>query len=410
MGLAGASAVLWWRGRVSWRFVLADAAVVAWLGANLLGCALTTGVGARDALVETLGAAYLACLYATVRITATPLLLDRFGEWFGRSAAVAAAVGLAGSTASWLGLSARLATVAGTPIPYLGQAPRAQAFTAGPQMLASILLLAIPLFIGSRLDRGWRRRDTALIVLLVLGLASTFSKTAVCAVPALCVMWASGPPAGEGVRRRRTRVWVAAATSLIVALLFFVSSHVMVVRRATVPWMSAAQLVAGQPLASFTWAGEPWVVIPTTYYFNNGASVRAVEQFWPMGVGPSGQPAFTATLQRNQRFPRSISITEPHSTYLGAVAELGAAGLVALALILIAGGTMTRRLLEASGGFRWEAAAYAGAGTAFLIEALSTDLLNCRHYWWLLAVMAARLSSRQPTHASPRSLTGRGGL
>lgn len=57
---------------------------------------------------------------------------------------------------------------------------------------------------------------------------------------------------------------------------------------------------------------------------------------------------------------------------------------------------MTRRLLEAPGGLRWEAAAYAGAGTAFLIEALSTHLLNCRHYWWLLAVMAARLGAGSP--------------
>lgn len=395
MGLAAASAVLWWQGRVRWRFVIADAAVVAWLVANVLSCALATGFGAREALIETLGAAYLACLYATVRITATPQLLDRYGEWFGRSAAVAAAVGIAGSAAAWLGLSERLATEAATPIPYLGHAPRAQALTAGPQMLASILLLAIPLYVGSRLDRGWRRRDTALVALLVLGLASTVSKTAMCLVPALAVMWASGSRTRPGAGRPRRRMWAAAAVSTVVAVLFFVGSHVMVVGEASVPGMIASQLVAGRPFATFERSGKSWAVIPTTYYFNKQASLLAIKQSWPVGVGPARQPAFTATLQRDQRFPASIWLTTPHSTYLGPVAELGAAGLVALVLILVAGGTMIRRLLDAPGERRWEAAAYAGAGTAFLIEALSTDLLNCRHYWWLLAVMAARLATRR---------------
>ena len=38
---------------------------------------------------------------------------------------------------------------------------------------------------------------------------------------------------------------------------------------------------------------------------------------------------------------------------------------------------------------RWMAASYAGAGAAFLIEAIATDLMNCRHYWWLFAVIAS---------------------
>jgi hypothetical protein len=49
-------------------------------------------------------------------------------------------------------------------------------------------------------------------------------------------------------------------------------------------------------------------------------------------------------------------------------------------LILVSGGMTINRLLADSARLRWEAAAYAGAGAAFLIKAISTDLINCRHY------------------------------
>ena len=398
MGLVVTAAALWARGRVHWRFAFADAAAIAWLAANLLALAWSSQPQGRDGLIETLGAASLVSLYVAVRLTATPQLLDRFGEWFGYSAAVAAALGIAGSLLSYAGVANRLATDAVFPIPYLGHAARAQAFTAGPQMLASILLLALPLFVSNRMARGWRRRDRAIVVLLILGLAATISKTGICLAASLSVMWALADPSRptHAVRRSHPRVWLAAAVSLVAAFVFAAGSHVMMLRAAEIPNMIAAQLVAGSPLASFQWRNQTWVAMPTTYVFNKGASLQAIRQSWPVGVGPAGQEAFTSGLQREGRFPATISLITPHSTYLKPVAELGAAGFAALLLILVAGGIIIKRLLVSSAFPRWEAAAYAGAGAAFLIEAVSTDLLNCRHYWFLLAVMAARLDMRTP--------------
>lgn len=78
-------------------------------------------------------------------------------------------------------------------------------------------------------------------------------------------------------------------------------SHLMVVRENDVPRLSTAQLVAGSPIASFQWRNEPWVVMPTTYVFNKQASLQAIERSWPRGVGPAGQPAFTAALRQISR-------------------------------------------------------------------------------------------------------------
>jgi len=406
-GLATAAAVLWMRGRVQSRFAVADAAALAWLGANLLALAWSSEPQGRAGLVETLGACYVVSLYGLVRLTATPQLLDRFGAWFAYSAAVAAALGLAGSLASYAGVANPLATiVALTPVPYVGDAARARAFTAGPQMLASILVMAIPLLVAARMQHGWRHRDRALVLLLVLGLAATFSKTALCLAAALSVMWALAPRPPARLWRPRVRVWAAFAVWLIVAFVFGLGSHVLVVREAAVPSSRVAQLVGGSPLASFRWRGEPWVVMPTSYLFNKQASLKAIAHSWPAGVGPAGQPAFTARLQRDGQFPATIGFITPHSTYLGTVAELGAAGLAAILSILIAGGVTIKRWLDQPAGGRWQAAACAGVGAAFLIEATSTDLLNCRHYWFLLAVLAARQAfevrgSGQRLRASP---------
>jgi hypothetical protein len=224
-----------------------------------------------------------------------------------------------------------------------------------------------------------------------------------CLAAALSVMWASSEPARQGQQswRSRARAWVAIAIWLIVTFVFALGSHLMVLRATAVPNMSTAQLVGGSPLASFRSRDEAWVVMPTTYFFNKQASLQAIGRSWPAGVGPAGQSAFTSGLQREGRFPSTIWLVTPHSTYLGTVATLGAAGLAALLLILVAGGSTINRVLADSARLRWEAAAYAGVGAAFLIDAISTDLLNCRHYWFLLAVMAARLDLHAPASTRP---------
>ena len=399
--LVATAAALWMRGGRAWSLTLADAAAAGWIAANLVGLFWSIAPRSRVGFIEMLGAASLAVLYAAVRVTATPARLDRFGEWFGYSAACAAAIGIAGSVAAMSGWPNRLATEAMTPVPYLGTAARAQAFTAGPQMLASILLVAIPLYVSSRMTHGWRRLDAGIVIVLLVGLGATFSKTALCLAAAVIVMWAAAerPAAGRDARLLRPRVWMAIAGWLCAASAFALGSHVMLLREAAVPNMISAQLVAGAPLASFRWRHDVWVAMPTTYVFNKRASLAAIAQAWPSGVGPAGQEAFTQGLQRQGRFPSSIDLITPHSTYLKPVAELGAAGLLALLLTLITGGGTIVRLFGHPTVPRWEAAAYAGIGAGFLIEAISTDLLNCRHYWLVLGVMAARLAS-QPRRGS----------
>jgi hypothetical protein len=388
--LVCAAAALWRRGAMQWRFVLADAAAAAWAFANLLALTASSEPLHRHAINEALSAAYVVCLYFAVRIVATPPLLNRFGEWFAWAAAAPAALGVAGSLASYAGVANVFATTfASTAVPYLGNGARAHALTAGPQMLASILLMAIPLLVAARMQHGWRRRHVALLILLAFGLLATLSKTALCVVVSLTIMWwfAPAPAALPSSASARRPAWVPVVVTAIVTCVFVLGSHVLVLRETAVPGSSDAQLVAGAPIASFEWRGEPWVVMPTSYLFNKRASLLAI-------------------LQGAASYPHAIGFITPHSTYFGAAAELGVAGLAALLFLLIAVALAIARLLASSSAHRWEAAAYAGVCSAFALEAISTDLLNCRHYWFLFAVIASRhaqvSSARQRRRGSAR--------
>jgi len=391
IALAGTAAVRWLRGQARWIPAPGDATAVLWLVACVAGVITLDGhlrFSDPKALAEALGGVSLVGLYAAVRLTADDDLLATYPRRFATAAAVAAALGLVGAGLAWWGVPTRLATTVMTLVPYLQFAPRAQAFTAGPQMLASLLLLAVPLFIASRGERGWRRTDRILLALLVAGLTATLSKTALCLAPALAVMVA--------VRSTRGRALAAAAVWLATTAVFVGGSHLMVVRSSESAVWRIGQVVAGEPLGTFAWRGTSWDVMPTTYVQNKRASLMAIRASWPRGIGPAQQPAFTAGRQHDGLLPATMvpPYTTPHSTYLGTVAEYGALGLAGLAALLITAWMAVRRMIDDSAVPRAVAGAFAGAAAAFVIEAVSTDLMNCRHYWFLFAVMTSVAAAR----------------
>ncbi len=170
-----------------------------------------------------------------------------------------------------------------------------------------------------------------------------------------------------------------------------------------VPGFRASKLVAGEPLAHAGVGSDAWVLMPTTYVFNKRASWLAMTRTWPWGVGPAGHTAFVGTLQQERLYPQSVSLNAPHSTYFGSAAELGLPGAIALLLLLATVGVCIVRFVRAGPMERWTAAGYAAAGAAFLIEASATDLMNCRHYWWLIAVVASWDVYTRPITAWPRT-------
>lgn len=363
-----------------------DAGVLVWLAAVGTGGALSLlrdktvdGVVLRD-FATTL---YLALLYFAIRVLPDKGLVDAAGSALVVGATLASALGAIGVVLSELRIDTPLALAADSPYPYLGSAARARALTATPNMLASILMLGLLLLAAGAAPRLGSASRLAAIV-LSLGLALTFSKTAVPLAAGLAVVWMLRCERSSALARIAVAIsWLAAAT------VFGVFSHVVVLcGDADRERLEQAMFIAGERWGHVDLLGRRCDLYPTNYSFNKKASLIAVERSWPWGIGPGRHPAFALGLQREGLYPKTQWLGTPHSSYTGAAAELGLLGILGLASFL---GALALGIRDALRREATRPLGVAGAATlaALLIEAFATDLMHFRHYTWLAALVGS---------------------
>lgn len=395
VGLFVVAAAVWQvvRGRVLPARSLIDAGVSAWwlavTVASVVG--LVRGGNPPSTLAaEWMGVTYLVALYAALRVLLTRDLLRHLPPAFVLAALVAGVLGLAGVALTHAGVDTRLAIPAGRPFPYVGTAARAQAFTPAPAMLASILITGAFALAACR----WPRH-TKIAAGAVLGVAlvATLSKAAVClVVGALVALGVVRPRTSRG---RRT-AWLAAAAGL--AVFYVAATHVAVMGPD-----AARRVVAREgfldlaPLARVPLVDGPLFVYATNYAAYRRSNVAAIRTSWPWGLGPGGHEAFVRQeIALGLRDP-AMRWTDPHSTYLGVAAEMGAAGLVGLSGLAVAVAVTWRRAwaraprpdtTRAPVG-RERLALVLGGLVAMALDATVTDVMNFRHGWVALAALAS---------------------
>lgn len=387
-------------------FSVVDKGVLAWTSAVFFAAGvhwLRTGALPAPVAREAAVSLYLACLYFAVRIACRATLVETALRAMVVSFGIAAVLGASGWLAAELGKGTPLAFAADTAYPYLGRAARATALSATPNMLAGLLGLALLLLAAGAVPALSRRARIAAALSSSLGLALTFSKTAIATAAGLIVVRAlsrvaAPAPGPRGVARARYAV--AAAACLLLALGYAALSHLVLLHddrgRAQ---LEDAMFVAGPPLFALEVAGRRFEAYPTNYYFNKRASALAVARSWPWGIGPGRHPAFAGSLKGEGLYPQGQWLGVPHSSYTGALAELGLAGCLGLLGFLVALGRGIGRLLGR--GQDPFAVAAAGFFVMLLIEASATDVMHYRHLFWMAALVAARLQSGPPVNASP---------
>lgn len=368
--------------RLVWTSV--DAGVLAWLAAVAIGAGLfLLRAGADAAVVRDLAVTfYLAVLYFAIRVLAGEGGVETAADAMVVGASIASLLGALGVAMSALGIDTPLTLTA--EYPYIGTTARARALTATPNMLASIQVLALLLLAARAAPlRGAGTRRLAAGV-LATGLAFTYSKTVVPLAAGLAVVWALRLRAtSHGVRARLAASWLAAAA------IFGVFSHfVLVCDAAQRGPLERAMSIAGEPRLRLDLMRRQCDVYPTNYAFNKRASLIAIERSWPWGIGPGRHPAFTQMLEREGLYPKALWPGAPHSSYTGAAAELGLAGILGLVAFLVglAMGVRDALRVEAT---RPLGVAAAAALAALLIEAIATDVMHFRHYTWLAALVGS---------------------
>ncbi|MCU0255601.1 MAG: O-antigen ligase family protein [Vicinamibacterales bacterium] len=371
-----------------------DLASLAWLLAVAAAClaGVTRGtLPAATAVRELAVVLSLVGVYGAVRVLATPGRLATVQRAFAWMAALGSAAGLLGMSLEALGIETPLVLPGTTSYPYLGTAARAQGFTASPAMLCSIAAAGglAWLAVVCRDGASWVRATWWMPPLVAVGgLLLPFSKSTACLVAGLLLAVAGARLVGSA----RWRV-AAGVAGMAVALAYLVLSHVTITTTPAVGRLVEGRFIAGAPLAAMSLGGEPLGVYRTNYWFNKAASVAAIREHWPWGLGPGGQNAFTAARMRDGRHPPTMWAADPHSTYVGTAAEVGLAGVVGLgAMIAALVGDLRASRARLSRDRRLLALAMAAA-VYVALEAVTIDVMNFRHYWVAAALLA---SARTP--------------
>ena len=369
--------------RSFWHFL--DIVVVLWPALQLIPC-IHDGVN-RNNLTETAGALYLVALYFSIRLLTSRTLLDSFSRIFVSSATLAALLGIVGwSLLVLFDIETPLVRV--YYYPYVAQDfVRARAFAATATMLSNILMVGIIFHTSTCLaKKSFRGRALVVLVILVGGFCLTFSKTVACLLAGLAVTYATART--EVLRKRKAKIALCCMV-LACLLIYIVGTHVIFIGDDPnkVSALVEANYITPAALWTFTLGDTTYGAYPTNYLYNKRASLLAFTRSDMWGVGGGGDyNAFVGELQAQGEHPDNFGQYDPHSTYFGALAELGIVGLLGVLLIW---GTVGVIIFSRLGRDRKLCAlncALAGAFVAIIIQAVSTDVMNFRQHWCVIAV------------------------
>ena len=133
-----------WRKRQKLIDGILDWSILFWLLA-LVTSAISSSQ--KHSWLEILGTFYLCCLYFIFKVIINKENLEFLKNSYLWSASIASTFGIAGWTLTRFGIHTILAWPTTQPYPYIGLFGRAKAFTTNPNMLASVLGVALLILI-----------------------------------------------------------------------------------------------------------------------------------------------------------------------------------------------------------------------------------------------------------------------
>lgn len=286
--------------------------------------------------------------------------------------------------------------------PYLGYIGRARAWTTNPNMLFSFLAMVVLLQLGIWLKSRKINIEVKILMLLsAVGLVLTFSKMILAFFIAAMWVWHHS----QKVKKRMVSIILFGMALFLFFTLQF-GTHFLVTKADQTPWEELQRNAYSDAKPIITIHGHH--LLRTNYSINKKAACQAGTTNFPFGVGPGKFNDFVAQQKQIGAYPSFFTNYDPHSTYFGAFAEIGLLGLITV-LGLFTGVYFAWRKackLYATAS-PWEQGFILGIGGCFIliaIEAISTDVLNFRHYWvvlGLLGMLLRNIIATKSAHQKP---------
>lgn len=366
-------------GRVKPWFSPLDIPALLWLAANVVSNAIAGFDG--HLLLETAKVIAVVLVYFIFRLLLSDDFLEKISDVFMLSALVASLLALLGSVLSALGTQTALAELMQT-YPYIGRIGRAMAFTSTPNMLGSFLMTALLLKSAHWCERkAAKRGEIIVLAICLLAFAAAITKTVLCFLLGLIALWLLA-----GKRRTPLAKAMAASAALLLSAAYLVGSHFIFVPALTPRVLDNMQ--QGHVTRAVHELG-PLLVVETSYLTIKRSCLHTLKEHFPWGVGTRNFKRQVPRLKELGIYNRETMAFDPHCTPLGTLTELGLLGGIALALLFAQVG----RSLLAVWQKRDRPFRHIGAGLIAIFIALSlegwvTDIMNFRHYWLLLGVLA----------------------
>jgi len=259
-------------------------------------------------------------------------------------------------------------------IPFLGNCPRIRGAMPSPALLASLMSVGL-FFVVSRKGQGILHFFK--LALILFGLILTFSKSLILILPLALALFIR-------VYVGKKRNWFFNPLIFLFAIVLILFTHFVPIPSQKIDEAEASYL------SEEVWIQtDDWQLRGTSYWMLKKAIWTTFGEAPLVGVGPGMFRQHLAGLQEDGRYPGDLPLYDPHSTFFGLLAELGLMGWLAFLFWAVVLFQMFRRLIK--GGPPEKQWLYRSLLAFFLlsfVESMFTDILNFRHMWILLGLLA----------------------
>ena len=353
-----------------------DASVAGYLLGSVV--ATLTSPEPRGSAVELIRHAYLVSIYVVIAAATRTGYAKTVGLGLALSGAGIAIVGLALTVITILTGFAIPGAGDIMTLPYVGSVLRLRAFTASEAMLACILALALPFAIVRASERAIHWGITS--ALMIAAAFLTFSHSVA------GVLVGSLVAARPWLRQRRW-MWRGAIAAVVFGVLLFNFAATISIRAiGSGAIRDQGDYSYGVDAGRTTVGGVEVEYAVISYFRLKEIAWDAFESHPITGAGLDRFHALTAAAYAEGRLPSHYQTTDPHSTFLGRLAETGLAGTIPLIALWIGIFITARELLRRRTDPALALALFA-AMCGILVDTMNADVMNFRFLWVALGLL-----------------------
>ncbi len=377
-----------------------DLLAIVWLVLAVLSMLLRGAP--KTNLSELISTFYLVSLYFSVRLIVEAKDVAVFVWLLIASGFIWAVIAISGWLLAMATHEELIVVLSIKTYPYLGNIYRAQALTGSPNMLLSFLMVGI-LFCWSRLilleDR--RKINSGVLITMLIGLLLTFSRDVLIVFACMGIVYLLSNPAIFQTKRVTSFTLVLSVFLAIIA--YILLSHIVVTPNND---EAIRQLVFGEYIKGgnpFITVGKPnndYALFPSIYFELKKAALHAFLDSPVLGIGGGNFNQYLSLLKSEGQYPAKFTEWDPHSTYLGALAEHGWIGFLIVCGIIISFCGKSIASLCSSGNRDFVSLGLVGVFTGIAIEAICLDVMNFRQYWIIFALGATYFSAKSDSQSS----------